>query len=298
MKSLREENIKKNIESCLKISKEEKTIVIYSKPIKSYEFLINIIFQKDYFKQNKIKIEADLYFILHIAHNYPKNAPKLFCLTSLSHIGIELCDGKDILEDVIESEWDGKLSAKKIILIIPKFIEKCLKNRNNKLFLGKFRLEYEYDYNLLLKIPHHFFNPVEQIINKKTGKIEKRFLMITNSFFLVFSYKSGYFNYSEFKLLFWASIYSIYVIKKDEPTFEFEFSKNENQRFNIYLNINEGDDLLDLLLYIFHSRGVDYSVQGNEDRKKLPIIYADDKDNNIENINNNENKNENIKITK
>ena len=186
MKSLREENIKKNIESCLKISKEEKTIVIYSKPIKSYEFLINIIFQKDYFKQNKIKIEADLYFILHIAHNYPKNAPKLFCLTSLSHIGLELCDGKDILEDVIESECDGKLSSKKIILIIPKFIEKCLKNRNNKLFLGKFRLEYEYDYNLLLKIPHNFFNPVEQIINKKKRNTRKK--IFNGNKFIFFSF--------------------------------------------------------------------------------------------------------------
>ena len=281
MKTLRKEFIQKNLESCLKISKENNSIVIYYKPIKSDEYLINIIFQKDYFKQkiiNKIKIETDIFFILHIVHNFPINQPRLFCLTSLSHLGIEICDGKDILEDVIENKWDSKLSANKIILKIPNFIKNCLEKKYNKLFLGKYILEYEYDYNLLIKIPHHYFNQIEQIINIKNNKIEKRFLMITNSFFLIFSYKSDYFNYNELKLIFWASIYSIYVIKKDEPKFEFEFSKNENNRISIYINTKEGDNILNILLYIFKGRGVDYNIQGIEESKKLPIIYREDKD--------------------
>lgn len=282
MKSLKFGYIKKDIDSCLKISKENNLIVIYSKPIKSDEFLINIVFHKDYFKhkmENKRNIDNDLLFILHLVHNYPINAPKLFCITSLSHIGIELSDGKDILKDVIESEWNSEISANKIILKIPNFIQKCLENKSNKIFLGDYLLDYEYDYNILLKIPHHFFYGVEQIINIKTGKKEKRFLMITSLFFLIFSYKSGYFSFNDFKLTFWGSLYSIIGMKRDEKNLEFEFNKNGNQKILLYLNTKESVNILNLILYILQGRGIDYSVQGFDDNKKLPAIYPESEDN-------------------
>ena len=292
MKTLRQEYIQKNIASCLNITKEQSLVIIYSKPIKSDEYFINIVFQKDYFKkkiENKRKIDTDLLFMLHLTYNFPTNAPKLFCLTSLSHIGIEICDGKDILEDVIKDCWDSKLSAKQIILKIPNFIQECLENKNNKIFLGRYMLNYEYDYNMLSKIPHQYFNIVEQIINIRTKKTEKRFLMITSLFFLVFSYKSGYFTYNELKLVFWASVYSIYGINKEDPYFGFEFSKNRNERICLDLKTEEGAIILNILLYIFQARGVNYLVQEKGESNKLPEI---DIDNDNKNINNNINNNE------
>ena len=273
MKSLKKEYIKKNINSCLSFTKEQNKIIIYSNSINSEEYLINIIFLKDYFLEkieNKRKIDTDLLFMLHLVHNFPINSPKLFCLTSLSHIGIELCDGKDILEDVIKTKWDTKLSIKHIIIKISEFIQNCVENKTNKLFLGNYPLNYAYDYNLLIKIPHQYFGTVDQIINKKTGRQEKRFLLITSLFFLVFSYKSGYLNYSEIKLVFWASVFSICAMKKEEPTFEFEFNRNQNRKISLYINANDGTNILNTLLYIFQTRGVDYLVQGNEENKKLP----------------------------
>ena len=264
MKSLRQEYILNTINSCLSLSKEKNSIIIYSNQIKSDETLLNIIFLKDYFKQKlgvKRKIDSDLYFVLHISHNFPTNAPKIFCLTSLSHIGIELCDGKDLLEDILEYNWDSKLSLKNIILTIPKFIDKCLEKKYNKIFFGKFILNYEYDYNMLLKIPHKYFHHVEQIINIKLQKVEKRFIMITSSFLLLFSYKSGFFSYDELKLLFWASIFSICGMKKEEEILEIEFIKNLNNKITIYLNTNEATDIINILLYIFKARGVDYLFQ-------------------------------------
>ena len=278
MKTFKEKFILKNIDFCLNLSKQNKSIVIYSNPIKSDEFLLNIIFKKDYFKQvlcKKRKIDSDLYFVLHISHNFPTNSPHIFCLTSLSQIGIELCDGKDLLEDIIEDIWDNKLSLKSIILKIPEFIDKCLEKKYNKIFLGKYLLNYEYNYNLLLKIPHQYFHNVEQIINIKSGKLEKRFLMITSSFFLLFSYKSSYLNYNEFKLLFWGSIFSICGMKKEESKLEFEFIKNVNHKIIIYLNTKEGDSIINILLLILKTRGVDYSFQEEEKRKKLPKIDSE-----------------------
>ena len=291
MKTLKHSYIQNTIKACLSLNKEEKFISLYSKQISGDEFFLNININKDLFKSkigNNISIDTDLLFVFHLTHNFPINPPRLFCLTSLSHLGIEICDAKDILEDVLGKEWESQIRPKEIILSIPKFIQQCLENKNNKLFVGKYILEYEYDYNMLSKIPNHYFNFVEEIINKKTGKKEKRLLMITSLFFLVFEYKVGYFNYNEVKLIFWASIKSIYGMKNDNNNFEFEFSKNFNDRIYLHLITNEGGKIVNIVLYILKERGIDYKINKESDSNELPGIdnsnNEDDKKN--ENVNN------------
>ena len=145
MKTLRQEYIEKDISSCIDIAKESNLIVISSKQVKSDEYYVDIVFKKGYFNQKiekKRNIDKDLLFMLHLVHNFPNNAPKLFCLSTLSHIGIEICDGKNILENVIKDSWYGQLSAKQIILKIPNFIQECLENENNIIFIGKYMFNY------------------------------------------------------------------------------------------------------------------------------------------------------------
>ena len=272
MKSFKKEQsdyIRKSINSCIIFSKQQNSLLIYSTQGSNDEYYLNIVFKKGYFqqkKENKRNIDNDLLFMLHLVHNFPINPPKLFCLTSLSHIGIEICDGKDILTDVISIEWNNKIEVVDIVIKISLFIEKMLKNSNNELFVGKYFLNYEYDYNLLLKVPHQYFNNVEQIINKKNKLTEKRFLMLTSLFFLLFSYEVGYFNYSNLRLIFWGSVFSIYGIKRKELILEFEFSKNKNQRINLCLKTIEGEKIKNIFLYILKVRGVDYLIE--EDKKK------------------------------
>ena len=272
MKSFKKDQsdyIRKSINSCIIFSKQQNSLLIYSTQGSNDEYYLNIVFKKGYFqqkKENKRNIDNDLLFMLHLVHNFPINPPKLFCLTSLSHIGIEICDGKDILTDVISIEWNNKIEVVDIVIKISLFVEKMLKNSNNELFVGKYFLNYEYDYNLLLKVPHQYFNNVEQIINKKNKLTEKRFLMLTSLFFLLFSYEVGYFNYSNLRLIFWGSVFSIYGIKRKEIILEFEFSKNKNQRINLCLKTNEGEKIKNIFLYILKVRGVDYLIE--EDKKK------------------------------
>jgi len=272
MKSFKKDQsdyIRKSINSCIIFSKQQNSLLIYSTQGSNDEYYLNIVFKKGYFqqkKENKRNIDNDLLFMLHLVHNFPINPPKLFCLTSLSHIGIEICDGKDILTDVISIEWNNKIEVVDIVIKISLFIEKMLQNSNNELFIGKYFLNYEYDYNLLLKVPHQYFNNVEQIINKKNKLTEKRFLMLTSLFFLLFSYEVGYFNYSNLRLIFWGSVFSIYGIKRKELILEFEFSKNKNQRINLCLKTIEGEKIKNIFLYILKVRGVDYLIE--EDKKK------------------------------
>ena len=297
MKSFKKDKsdyIQKNITSCIIFSKQQKYLLIYSTPSNNDEYYLNIIFKKGYFQkktENKRNIDNDLLFILHLVHNFPINPPKLFCLTSLSHIGIELCDGKNILENIISTEWNSKVQVIDIIIKIPEFIENILQKENNELFLGKYLLNDEYDYNLLLKVPHQYFNKVEQIINKKAKLTEKRFLMITSLFFLLFSYEVGYFNYINLKLIFWGSLFSIYGIKRNELILEFEFSKNKTQRINLSLRTNEGEKIKNILLYILKVRGVDYLIEETKKKNKLPNDEKINKVNNENIINEKEIKN-------
>ena len=297
MKSFKKDKsdyIQKNITSCIIFSKQQKYLLIYSTQSNNDEYYLNIIFKKGYFQkktENKRNIDNDLLFILHLVHNFPINPPKLFCLTSLSHIGIELCDGKNILENIISTEWNSKVQVIDIIIKIPEFIENLLQKENNELFLGKYLLNDEYDYNLLLKVPHQYFNKVEQIINKKAKLTEKRFLMITSLFFLLFSYEVGYFNYINLKLIFWGSLFSIYGIKRNELILEFEFSKNKTQRINLSLRTNEGEKINNILLYILKVRGVDYLIEEAKKKNKLPNDEKINKVNNENIINEKEIKN-------
>jgi len=297
MKSFKKDKsdyIQKNITSCIIFSKQQKYLLIYSTQSNNDEYYLNIIFKKGYFQkksENKRNIDNDLLFILHLVHNFPINPPKLFCLTSLSHIGIELCDGKNILDNIISTEWNSKIQVIDIIIKIPEFIENILQKEDNELFIGKYLLDYVYDYNLLLKVPHQYFNKVEQIINKKTKLTEKRFLMITSLFFLLFSYEVGYFNYINLKLIFWGSLFSIYGIKRNELILEFEFSKNKTQRINLSLMTNEGEKIKNILLYILKVRGVDYLIEEAKKKNKSPNNGKNNKINNENIINEKEIKN-------
>ena len=297
MKSFKKDKsdyIQKNITSCIIFSKQQKYLLIYSTQSNNDEYYLNIIFKKGYFQkksENKRNIDNDLLFILHLVHNFPINPPKLFCLTSLSHIGIELCDGKNILDNIISTEWNSKIQVIDIIIKIPEFIENILQKEDNELFIGKYLLDYEYDYNLLLKVPHQYFNKVEQIINKKAKLTEKRFLMITSLFFLLFSYEVGYFNYINLKLIFWGSLFSIYGIKRNELILEFEFSKNKTQRINLSLMTNEGEKIKNILLYILKVRGVDYLIEEAKKKNKSPNNGKNNKINNENTINEKEIKN-------
>ena len=293
MKSLKLENIHKNISACKSINKETQNMIFtFSKQIKEDEYLININIKKGYFQPEKdvdINLNTDLLFVLHIAHNFPTNPPILFCLTSLSHLGLEICDGKDILEDVIRKQWKNDMTLKEIILKIPKFIIKNINNKRNKLFFGKFILECEYDYNMLSKVPYYYFNFVKEIINKRTRKVENRILMITESFCLIFEYKAGYFNIYEVKLIFWASIMSIFGMKKNENSFEFEFSKSFNQRIFLPVITKDGEKIMNIILNILQNKGINYLFNNKNqlmESKKLPEFDIKEEKNN----NNNENK--------
>lgn len=306
MKSIQENFIQNQIDDCLKLNKKQKNLVLYVKKIIDNEYYVNITISKEAFQSEGYpdyeQIPYNLLFVLHLVHNYPTNPPKLYCLTSLSKAGIEICDAKNILDEVLQKKWNNAIPAKEILIKIIPFLKQCFSNEENKLFIGKYSLDSEYDYNILCKVPHNYLDLAEEIINKRKNLKEKRLLMITNLFFLVFSVKEGYFSYSDIKLVFWASIRSIYGMKQSLNNFTFEFSKTITQRIFIPFITKDGDKIMSIVLDNLKQRNIDYLInqektinlnnQTESENKYLPGFSQEEvkrtkSENNIDDINDN-----------
>ena len=285
MKSIKEKIIQNQLKECELINKENKNISIYVKTIQDKkEYYLNITISKRIFTSEEILmnnlVPLDIYFILHLTPNFPLNPPRLFCITSLSSININICDAKDILNLVIQSDnWDNKITAKEIILKIPDFLNNYCEKSKGMFFIGKYDLDLVYDYKILCKIPNTYFSEIEQILNDKNYYSERRLLMITDLFFLIFSFDYGMISsYSNIKLVFWASIKSIFGMKNTEKMFQFEFSKTENQRIYLFFNTIEGAKIMDIVLENLRKCGIDYSIN----KAKPGNLIEENKDKNNE----------------
>ena len=285
MKSIKEKIIQNQLKECELINKENKNISIYVKTIQDKkEYYLNITISKRIFTSEEILmnnlVPLEIYFILHLTPNFPLNPPRLFCLTSLSSININICDAKDILNLVIQNDnWNNKITAKEIILKIPNFLNNFCEKNKGMFFIGKYDLDLVYDYKILSKIPNTYFNEIEQILNDKNYYSEKRLLMITDLFFLIFSFDYGMISsYSNIKLVFWASIKSIFGMKNTEKMFQFEFSKTENQRIYLFFNTIEGAKIMDIVLENLRKCGIDYSIN----KAKPGNLIEENKDKNNE----------------
>ncbi len=264
---MRENVILNQIKDCEKLNKVNNNISVYIKTIQDKkEYYLNITVSKKVFTSDEIltnnSVPLDIFFILHLTPNYPISAPKLFCITSLRPINLNLCDAKDILYLVLEKEkWDNKISAKDIILKLPDFLNNFYEKNRGIFFIGRYHLNMEYDYKILSKIPYTYLNEIDQVINEKANLIEKRILLITDLFFLIFSFERGIFSYyNNVKLIFWASIKSIFGMKNTEKMFQFEFSKTEKQRIFLFFKTQNGNKIMDIVLENLRNMGIDYSI--------------------------------------
>ena len=314
MRSIKEKIITNQIKDCESLNSQNNNISVYIQTIQEKkEYYINITISKKIFKSEEVltnnNIPLDIFFILHITPNFPLNRPRLFCITPLRAINLNICDAKDILNLVLKSDkWNNKISAKDIILQIPDFLNDFYEKNRGIFFIGKYDLDYVYDYKILTKIPYTYLNEVEQIINEKTNLSEKRLLMITDLFFLIFSFERGVFSYyNNLKLIFWASIKSIFGMKNTDNLFQFEFSKTENQRIFLFFKTQQGAKIMDIVLENLRNMGIDYSINkrasnliekemtekntAQNESKLLPKFEVLDKnDNSEENKENKENK--------
>ena len=126
--------------------------IIKKKLIKenSEYYALELIFPKE-ITQKQLEIK----FLLLLTSDYPNKEPELYCLTVFSHP--HLCDGRNLLNDIIGGEWSKKrLPLETIINKIPKFIIKYNDCKNNLNIVGKYTLNQYYKISFLNKLPIYF----------------------------------------------------------------------------------------------------------------------------------------------
>ena len=235
-----------------------------------FKYTIKIKIDPSLLDQELVKLidkDEDIVFILLIKHNHPYLAPFLFCLTRFSVP--ELSDGRDLLEEVIKGPWPIKRKKllKKVIRLIPEFINDYLKNvtaEKNMKILGKYYLDNIYELNILKLFPYLYLDDIYEIVpvgNDKRVFDDKRKIMITEGFILLFV-ETSVFEIQKLKLIFWGPIGSLSVIKQMQGKNIIELKwKAKKERTNLMrLKTDKNKQIFDILIDCLNKKKLEFKI--------------------------------------
>ena len=248
-------------------SLQEKKINITVETISGFRNIIKINIDKSLINSNLVDKDEEIIFILLIKYNHPISAPFLFCLTKFSVP--ELSDGRDYLEEVLANPWipRRKNSLKKIITLIPNFInnylEKISKEKDLKI-IGKYYLDNNYELNILKSFPNLYFGEVMEIVafgNDKKVYDEKRIIMITEGFILLFVEK-GIFESQKLKLIFWGPISSLSIIKQisNRNVLELKWKAKKDKTSLMRLKTEKDEQILEIILECLNKKKIEFKI--------------------------------------
>ena len=237
-----------------------------------FKYSIKIKIDSSLLDQDLVKLidkDEDIVFILLIKYNHPYLAPLLFCLTKFSVP--ELSDGRDLLEEVLMKPWPikEKKLLKKVIKLIPKFINNYLKNvtaeKNNSKILGKYYLDSIYELNLLKLFPYLYLEDIFEIVpvgNDKRVFDDKRKIMITEGFILLFVEKSV-FDIQKLKLIFWGPIGSLSMIKQiqGKNILELKWKAKKDRTTLMRLKTDKSEQIFEILMDCLNKKKIEFKIK-------------------------------------
>ena len=236
-----------------------------------FKYSVKIKIDPSLLDQELIKLidkDEDIIFILLIKYNHPYLAPYLFCLTKFSVP--ELSDGRDLLEEVLMNPWliKKKKLLKKVIKLIPGFINNYLKNvtveKKNIKILGRYYLDSTYELNLLKLFPYLFLDDIFEIVpvgNDKRVFDDKRKIMITEGFILLFVEKSV-FDIQKLKLIFWGPIGSLSLIKQiqGKNVLELKWKAKKERTTLMRLKTDKSEKIFEILMECLNKKKIEFKM--------------------------------------
>ena len=237
-----------------------------------FKYSIKIKIDPSLLDQDLVKLidkDEDIVFILLIRYNHPYLSPLLFCLTKFSVP--ELSDGRDLLEEVLMNPWPikNKKLLKKVIKLIPKFINSYLKNvtaeKNNAKILGRYYLDSIYEFNLLKLFPYLYLEDIFEIVpvgNDKRVFDDKRKIMITEGFILLFIEKSV-FDIQKLKLIFWGPIGSLSMIKQiqGKNILELKWKAKKDRTTLMRLKTDKSEQIFEILMDCLNKKKIEFKLK-------------------------------------
>ena len=236
-----------------------------------FKYSVKIKIDPSLLDQDLVKLidkDEDIIFILLIKYNHPYLAPYLFCLTKFSVP--ELSDGRDLLEEVLMNPWPIKKKKllKKVIKLIPGFINNYLKNvtveKKNVKILGRYYLDSTYELNLLKLFPYLFLDDIFEIVpvgNDKRVFDDKRKIMITEGFILLFVEKSV-FDIQKLKLIFWGPIGSLSLIKQiqGKNVLELKWKAKKERTTLMRLKTDKSEQIFEILMECLNKKKIEFKM--------------------------------------
>jgi hypothetical protein len=246
---------------------EDKKIKITVETMPGFKNVIKINIDKSLINSNLVDKDEEIIFLLLIKYNYPFSSPYLFCLTKFSVP--ELSDGRDFLEEVLNKPWfpKKKNTLKRIISLIPNFINNYLQNFSSQKdlkIIGKYYLDNIYELNVLKLFPHLFFGDVIEIVafgNDKRVYDEKRIIMITEGFLLLFVEKSV-FEVQKLKLIFWGPITSLSLIKQidNRNVIELKWKAKKDKTSLMRLKTEKSEEIFEILMDCLTKKKIEFKL--------------------------------------
>ena len=267
----------------------DKCFKLKMQKLQNNNFVIQIDIDKS--KINIQNLKENIKFFLFIKNKHPISHPNLYCLTKFCNP--EICDARDLLDDVLPEPWGKKATyypIKQIIEYIPNFINNYLKKPNSK--IGKFYLDNIYENDLLSKLPSKYYNEVIEKVYFENSEIyydEPRKLFITDGYFLLFVEK-GAFDNDKMILIFWASINSLSHIKRytESNIIVLTWKLKGGRESVMLLGTNDSEKIVKLLTDILKKRSIKYKVTNKNLRPKegeipnIPIDSVEEEINTLE----------------
>ena len=249
---------------------EEQGFTVLLENIPGFKCSIKIKIDSSLLEQSLVKLidkDEDIVFILLIKYNHPYLAPFLFCLTKFSVP--ELSDGRDLLEEVLMNPWPIKKKKliKKVIRLIPGFINNYLKNvtiEKSLKILGKYYLDSNYELNLLKLFPYLYLDDIFEVVpvgNDKRVFDDKRKIMITEGFILLFVEKS-IFEIQKLKLIFWGPIGALSVIKQinGKNILELKWKAKKERTTLMRLKTEKSEKIFEILMDCIKKKKLEYKL--------------------------------------
>ena len=267
------------------LSSLDKTFTISIEQLPGNNININITIDKSAITQKYIEIKENIKFLFFIKKNHPVAKPNLYCLSKFCYP--EICDPRDLLEEVIDQPWgkDKKYyRLKTIIKKLPQFIADYIEDiQSQHFYIGKFYLDSIYDNKLLVLFPNLFFDNVyEKVYLENVDKYydEGRKLLISDGFFLLFVEKNM-FESDKLILAFYAEIKSLIHIKHYTASdiVEFTWKIKGNRKMLMRIRSGEADKIVEVIMGVLKKKSIKYKVTNKDFRPKegeLPQIQIDD----------------------
>ncbi|MCQ2820545.1 MAG: hypothetical protein MJ252_25045, partial [archaeon] len=258
MESIQEKHLESEFQA---LEKNNSVIPTKITKVKKDEYHINITIPKTMFDKSIYEIAEDIEFLLTLEHNFPFTAPKLYCMTPFCKP--ILCDGRDLLENVMNQPWQNQFLLVEVVNNIPKFLLSYMDkiNANSLPNIGQYYLDENYDLGILNSLPLFItkvreFYPISGNKEENTG----RYLAISDMFFMLFDY--DFFNQDVLKLTFWAHLKSLVTMKElvQEHIGTFIWKIKGGKTYSMKLEAEEIGKVLDIMLKNLMGLKIEYSV--------------------------------------